>query len=151
MKNKTAIRRFRSSKSNRNEIKSGTMPWELKSRRKVNSKFNGQIKKSLYNWIMHHPKVVQSPIFNYCLKVKIDGHTRPQIVSKMLLQVSVWELRNILVSDPEYGGLKEEIDVENNIIISDSTLRSLFPPQLKTIQHDTRSCGVFNVIYLPKL
>ena len=58
---------------------------------------------------MHHPKVVQSPIFNYCLKVNIDGHTRPQIVPKLLLQVSVRELRNSLVSDPYYGVLNEAI------------------------------------------
>ena len=27
---------------------------------------------------MHHLQAVQSPIFNGRLKVKIDGHTRPQ-------------------------------------------------------------------------
>ena len=45
---------------------------------KGNSKINNQINNSLYNWIVRHPQVVQSPIFNDCLKVKIDGHTRPQ-------------------------------------------------------------------------
>ena len=51
---------------------------ETKSKRKL--KINDQIKKSLYNLIMHHPQVLQSPIFNDFLKVNIDGHTRPQIV-----------------------------------------------------------------------
>ena len=46
-------------------------------KKKVNSEINNQIKKSLYNWIMRHPQVVKSPIFNDCLKVNIDGHTRP--------------------------------------------------------------------------
>ena len=73
---------------------------------------------------------MQSPIFNYCLKIHIYGHTRPQIVPKLLLQVSVRELHNSLGSDPEDGGIKEAIDAENNIIISDSTLRSLLSPQL---------------------
>ena len=82
---------------------------------------------------MHHPQVVQSPILNDCLKVNIDGHTRPQIVSKNLLQVSVREVHKSLVSYPYYGGLKEAIDANNNIIISYSTLCSLFPPQLKTV------------------
>ena len=72
---------------------------------------------------MYHPQVVQSPIINDCLKVSIDSHTRPQIVPKLLLQVSVRELHNSLVSDPEYSGLKYSRYVENNIIISDSTLR----------------------------
>ena len=99
---------------------------------------------------MHHSQVVQSPIFNDCLKVNIDGHTRPQIFPKLLLQVSIREIHNSLVSDPEYGGLREAIDAENNIIISDSTLSSLLPPQLKKCQHNTRSCVVVNVVYLPK-
>ena len=78
---------------------------------------------------MHYPQVVQSPILNNFLKVDIDGHTEPQPVPELLLQVSIQELHNRLVSEPTDGGLKEEIYVENNIIISDSTLRSLLPPQ----------------------
>ena len=78
---------------------------------------------------MHHPQALQSPIFSYCLKVNIDGHNEPQLFSKLLLQVSVRKIYNSLVSDPVYGGLKEAIDAENNIIFSDSTLRSSLPPQ----------------------
>ena len=100
---------------------------------------------------MHHPQVVKSPIFNYCLKVKIDGHTRPQIVPKLLLNISVRELHNSLISEPENCGLKEAGDAHNSIIISDSTLHSLLIPQLKKIQQDTRSCVVLNVVYLTKV
>ena len=35
------------------------------------------------------------------------------------------------MSDPNDGGLKDDRDGDDNIIISDSTLRSMFPPQLK--------------------
>ena len=80
---------------------------------------------------MHNPQVVKSPIVNYCLKVNIDGHTEPQLLPKLLLQVSVREVHKNLVSDPDNGVLKESRDAENNIIVSDSTLRSLLPPQLK--------------------
>ena len=52
---------------------------------------------------MHHPQVVQSPISSDCLKVKIYGHTEPQLFPKLLLQVSVQELYNSLVSDLVYG------------------------------------------------
>ena len=89
------------------------------------------MKKSLYIWIINHPQVVKSPIVNDCPKVNIDCYTKPQLVPKWLLQVSVRELSNILVSDPIDGGLKESRDAENNIIISDFTLRSLLPPQFK--------------------
>ena len=100
---------------------------------------------------MHHPQVVQPPTFNYCLKVNIDGHTEPKIVPTLILQVSVRELHNSLVSGPIDGRLKEARDEENNIIISNSTLRSLLPPQLKKCFQDTRLCVVVNVAYLPKL
>ena len=55
---------------------------------------------------MHHPQVVQSPILNDSLKVNIDGHTEPQLVPKLLLQVSIRELHNSLVIDPIDGGIK---------------------------------------------
>ena len=60
----------------------------------------------------------------------------------MLLQLSVRELYNNLVSDPNYGGLKDARDEENNIIISDYTLRTLLPPQLKQISAQYKvMCG----------
>ena len=77
---------------------------------------------------MHHLQVLPSLIFNDCLKVNIGGPTEPQPVPKFLLQFSVRELHNILVIDPVGGGLKEAVDAENNIIISDSILSSLFSP-----------------------
>ena len=45
--------------------------------------------------------------------------------------MSVRELHNSLVSDPNDGGFKDARDEDGNIIISDSTLCSLLPPQLK--------------------
>ena len=60
-----------------------------------------------------------------------DDQTEPQLVPKFLPQVSVRELYNSLVSDPNYGGIKDARYGDDNIIISDSTLRSLLPPQLK--------------------
>ena len=78
---------------------------------------------------MHNPQVVLLTIVNDCLKVKIDGHAEPQLVPKLLLQVSFRELHNNLVSDADNGGLKESRNEDDNIIISDSILHSLLPPQ----------------------
>ena len=61
----------------------------------------------------------------------LDDQTEPKLVPKLLLQVSVRELNNILVSDPNDGGIKDARYEDVKIIISDSTLRSLLPPQLK--------------------
>ena len=85
----------------------------------------------MYEWITRHPQVVQSPIYNYCLKVMFDDLSEPQLVPKLLLHVSVRELHNILLSDPIDGGLKDDRDEYGDIVVSGSTLRSLFPPQLK--------------------
>ena len=66
----------------------------------------------------------------------------PQLVPKLLRKVSVRELHDILVSYPNDGGLKDARDEYDKIIISDSTLRSLLPHQLK--QMSTRNkimCG----------
>ena len=60
-----------------------------------------------------------------------DDQIEPQLVPKFLLQVSVRELHNSLVSDPNDGGIKDARDEYDNIIISDSTLRSMLPSQLK--------------------
>ena len=45
--------------------------------------------------------------------------------------MSVRELHNILVSDSNDSGIKDAKDEDGNIIISDSTLRSILPHQLK--------------------
>ena len=45
--------------------------------------------------------------------------------------MSIREIYNRFVGKPEGGGIKEARDSENNIIISDYTLLSLFLPQQK--------------------
>ena len=114
-------------------------PWKCtialgkRKKRKGHSKINEKIKLNLYTWIKRHPQVVKSPIYNYCLKVLLDDQTEPQIFPKLLLQVSLRELNNSLVSDPNDGGLKDARGEYGKIIISDSTLLSLLSPQLKQI------------------
>ena len=100
---------------------------------------------------MHHPQVVQSPIVNDFLKVKSDSYSEPQLVPELLFQVPVRELHNNIVSYADNGGIKEEADEYYDIIISDYTLRSLLPLQLKQCCQYTRSWVVVNVAYLPKV
>ena len=87
------------------------------------------IKHNLYTWIKRHPQGVQSPISNYCLKVILDDQTEPQLVPKLLLTVSIRGLHNILVSDPNDGGINDVRDENVKINISDYTLCLLFLPQ----------------------
>ena len=83
--------------------------------------------------IIQHPHVVQYPTTNDCLQFSIGVYYETQLVPRLLSQVSVQELHNSMVIPPEEGGLKEEIDKENNIIISDLDLTSIIPPQLKNV------------------
>ena len=55
---------------------------------------------------MHHPQVVQSPIFNDFLKVNIDGHTEQKLFPKFLPHFSAREIHNSLDSNPSDYGLK---------------------------------------------
>ena len=74
---------------------------------KGHTKINEQVNKYLYNWIIQHPQVVQSPIIKCFLIVSMYSHSESQLVSKLLLKVSVWELHNITLSPAEEGGLNE--------------------------------------------
>ena len=77
-----------------------------------------------------------------------DDKTEPQLVPKLLLEVSVRELHNSLVSDTNDDGLKDSRDEYDNIIISDYTLRSLLPQQLKQISARYKvMCGCEYCIY----
>ena len=117
-------------KSRRKAMKVCSSLWTHK-KQKGHSKINEHIKRNLYTWITRHPQAVQPPISNDCLKVVLYDQTEPTLVPKLLLQVSVRELHNSLVSDPNDGGLKDSRHEDGKIIISDSMLHSLLPPQLK--------------------
>ena len=125
--------RIGAAKSKRRAIKVGTIQCTNKTKLEGHSKINEQIQSNLYAWKTFNSQVVQSPISNYCLKFMFDDQTEPQLVPKLLLQVYVIEVYNSLVSDTNYGGLKDARYEDYNIIISDYTFRSLLPPQLKNI------------------
>ena len=86
---KNSVHRVGVAKSNRKAIRAGGVCFSSIPNRRVHTKTNEQVKKHLYNWIIQHPRVFQSPIANDCLKLYIDGRSEPQVVLKLLLQVSV--------------------------------------------------------------
>ena len=102
-------------------------PWTNKPKRKRHSRIKQQIKRNICAWITRHPQVVQSPIFNGCLKCMFDDQIESQLVPKLLLHVFIRELHNSILGDPKDGDLKDSRDEDDNIIISDSTLFSLLP------------------------
>ena len=98
VKKKTPVYRVGDTESKRKAIIVVSMLCSSIKNRKGHTKINEQVKKYLYNYIIQHPQFVQYSISNDCLKLSIDGHYEPQLVTKFLLQVSVRELHNIMVS-----------------------------------------------------
>ena len=81
----------------------------------------------------------------------LHDHTETQLVPKLLPQLYLRELNNRIVSDPNYGCLKDARDEDDNFIISDFIFHSLLSHQLIKIPHDKRSCMVVNVVFLLKV
>ena len=51
----------------------GTLWYIINNRKEKNLSVN--VRNTLYNWILHHPQVVQYPVANDRLKVYIGGHS----------------------------------------------------------------------------
>ena len=114
--------------------------------RRGHTQINKSVKKSLYNWVLHNPQVVESPFKNYCLRASIDYHTGKQLVPKLVFQVSIRKLHNIMAGPNEEGGLQKAR--YKKIIISDSELHTILTSQLKKISARHRvMCGCECCIY----
>jgi hypothetical protein len=119
------------------------LSWSRVKARLGHSKVTPIIRQKLHEWILDHPHVIDSPIAKDCLWIKDpeapEGRKR---VGKLLLEISVRELHNDLVDTPENGGLAEARDESGNVLISDTALRYLLPPQLKRMSASHKQmCG----------
>ena len=65
------------------------------------------------------------------------------IVPKLLLECSMQQLHNELIASPYYGGLLGARHANrNDVIISDTMIRSLAPPQIRPMtDHHKIMCG----------
>ena len=95
-KPRTALRQLCVAKSKRKTIISGSMLWSSVPKQCSHTIINECLKKCRY--ILHHAQVVQSPIANEYLKLSLDEQAVPHLLKKLLLQVSVKELHNIMAS-----------------------------------------------------
>ena len=97
---------------------------------------------------MLSPRWDALPIRKTLYKIIHWRSIRNTVISKLLFQILVREIHNIMVSPPEEGGLKESKYAENNIIIQDSILCNTLRPQLKKITAQSRlMCGCERCIY----
>ena len=92
---------------------------------------------------MKNSNVRVSPIARDTLLIIDAEYILKQRVPKILLGCSMRQLKNELIASPNYGGLLGSRHANtNDVIISDTILCSLEPPQLRTMtDHHKMMCG----------
>ena len=92
--------------------------------------------------------VRESPITRDTLLIADEDTKVKRRVTKLLLECYMQQLHNVLIASPDYGGLVgSRHAITNDLIISDTMLRSLAPPQLRpmTDNHKTMcGCAICN-------
>ena len=92
---------------------------------------------------MKNSNVRQSPITRDTLLIANADTKVKRRVPKILLECSMRQLHNYLISSPADGGLLGAIHaIKNDVIISDTMLCSLTPPQVRAmIDNHKMMCG----------
>ena len=97
---------------------------------------------------MKKSNVCKSPIARDNLFITDTEYGVKLIFPNLLLECSIQELHNQLIASPAYGGLIGTInDDTNDVISSDTMLRSLEPPQLLPMTYHQKimyGCAIFN-------
>ena len=145
----TASRMLKAAKAKRAKLtaREERISWSQVEARRGHSKITTEVRAKLHEWVLNHPRVVQSPIANDTLFVLNEETGKKERVGKLLLEISVRELHNNLIALPvdaggPGGGLAEARDDAGKIIISDTALRYLLPPQLKAMtERHKLMCG----------
>jgi hypothetical protein len=111
--------------------------WSVILRRKWKGrrKMSPVVKQAVVNWIQSHENVATSPICNETILAKEPGSNEKRRVPKLLLEVPVRELHNLLVAPLDQGGLSQSRDADGKIIVSDTTLRRIMKKDLPHLCH----------------
>ena len=92
---------------------------------------------------MKNSNVRQSPITRDTLLISYADTKVKRRVPKLLLECSMHQLHNELIASPDDGGLVgARYSITNDVIISDTMLHSLAPPQLRPMTDNHKMmCG----------
>ena len=74
------------------------LSWSSVEARKGHSRITKAVKEALHGWVLDHPRVVDSPLTNDTLLVLNEATGKKERVGKLLLEISVRELHNDLIS-----------------------------------------------------
>ena len=115
--------------------------------KKAYSKITPLIKNTLKDWIFNHDHIKQSVFSWDTMKVCIDNSNEKVVVLKYLLQIPICELHSDLIKPKQDGGLVEACDDNGRVIISDSKLCKLIPPNVKSMSKQRRVFMVVRFVY----
>eukprot|EP00978_Attheya_sp_CCMP212_P034636 scaffold146167_cov65-Attheya_sp.AAC.1 len=120
-----------------------TVKWAVKPRIVCTKKVDDALIQKVVAWVLRNSNIRESPIVRDTLLIAEDSDGVKTRVPKLLLECSVCELHNELISPTLEGGLEEAKDrVTGEVIISDTMVRSIMPAQIRRIQeHHKQMCG----------
>ena len=100
------------------------------------------MRKEIVYWIMKNSNVCQSPINRDNLLITDADSKEKSRVPKLLLECSMRQLHNELIASPDDGVLLGSRHAEtDDMIISDTVLRSLALPQLRSMIDGCAICN----------
>ena len=112
-------------------------------KRKGWTKVDSNLMEIVHKWIRGHPHVIESPLANDTVQVpdKTDP-TKKIRTNRLLLQISIRELHNDMLEQ-----LPEVKDAEGNVLISDTKLRQIMPPEVKRMSDRYKvMCGCIDCL-----
>ena len=118
------------------------MKWSFKPCIIRTKKISKALRQEIVDWIMKNSNVRQYPITRDTLIITdADADTKvKRRVPKLLLECSMRQLHNELIASPDDGGLVgARHAITNDVIVSDTMLRSLAPPQLRRREPPSRN------------
>ena len=114
------------------QVKNTAVKWSIKPYIVRTKKVSKALRQELVDWIMKNSHVRQYPITCDTLLIADAYSKKKRRVPKLLLECSMRQLHNELIASPDDGGLVGSRHAEtNDVIISDTMLRSLSPSQLR--------------------
>ena len=125
------------------QVKNTSVKWSIKTCIVRTKTIRKALRQEIVDWIIKNSNVRQTPITSDTLLIA-DADTKVKHrVLKLLLGCSMRRLHNELIASPYDGGLLgARHAITNDVIISDTILRSLAPPQLHPMTNNHKMmCG----------
>ena len=124
------------------------MKWSIKPCIVQTNVFSKTLRQKLFEWIIKNSNVSEYPIARDTLLIT-DAESRvKRKVLKLLLECSTRQLHNEHIALPDDGGLLvARYANTNDVIISETMLCSLSPPQLRQMKYHHKmmcGCAIFN-------